>query len=440
MKRRDFLNQASLLTAGTGLVSTLPLQLLAMPKANTPHSDTVNFGVIGLNGMGWFNLNVMRGLPGVKCTAICDVDQPLMDRRAAELTKENITVKKYSDYRKLLEDKDIDVVVIGTPDHWHCLMMVEAVQAGKHVYLEKPVGNSIAECEIMVKAKDRYNKTVQIGQWQRSMQHFTDAVNFVQSGKLGKIRSVKSWAYIGWANELVKKPDSPVPSGVDYDRWLGPARKRPFNIYRFHSHFRYFWDYGGGMMTDFGVHMVDFAMIGMNAGIPKSILSTGGKFGFPDDAQETPDTMTTLFEYDDYFIQWEQSMGIAGGPYGLDHGIAFLGNKGTLVVNREGWQVIPETKNNVPLMEGMPLIKPTDSAVEKHCQNFIDAVRTGDSSGLRAPIEAGARIAKIAHMGNIAYLTGEKLMWDENKKQFSNRNANKLITPGYHNGYKLPQV
>lgn len=440
MKRRYFLNQASLLTAGAGLASALPLQMLAGPATHTAPSDTIHFGVIGLNGMGWFNLNAMRSLPGVTCIAICDVDQPLMERRAAELAKNNITVKKYTDYRKLLEDKDVDAVVIGTPDHWHCLMMVEAVQAGKHVYLEKPVGNSIAECEIMVKAKDRYKKTVQIGQWQRSMQHFTDAVSFVQSGKLGKIRSVKSWAYIGWANELVKKPDSPVPGGVDYDKWLGPARKRPFNIYRFHSHFRYFWDYGGGMMTDFGVHMVDFAMIGMKAGIPKSILATGGKFGFPNDAQETPDTMTALFEYDDYFIQWEQSMGIAGGPYGLDHGIAFLGNKGTLVVNREGWQVIPETKNNAPLMEAVPLIKPADSPVEKHCQNFIDAVRTGDSSGLRAPIEAGARIATIAHMGNIAYLTGEKLFWDESKKQFSSRNANKFITPGYHNGYKLPQL
>ncbi|RCH53673.1 gfo/Idh/MocA family oxidoreductase [Mucilaginibacter hurinus] len=439
MKRRNFLGQASILAAGAGIASVLPLNVFGTPRKIYSASDTINLALIGINGMGWYNLNIMRGLPGIKAVAICDVDQRLIDKRVAELAKDNIKVKTYTDYRKLLADKDIDAVIIGTPDHWHCLMMVEAVQAGKDVYVEKPAGSSVVECAAMVAAGQKYKQAIQVGQWQRSVQHFQDAVNFVQSGKLGKVRSAKAWAYIGWKDSVPKQPDIPTPPGVNYDMWLGPAAKRPFNINRFHFNFRWFWDFGGGLMTDWGVHMIDFALIAMKAGSPKSITSTGGKFAFPDDAQQTPDTMTTVYEYDDFFIQWEQAMGIAGGPYGRDHGVAFIGNNGTLVLNRNGWEVIPEIKGDKALMEAVPLQKPTDQGLVKHCQNFFDVIRSRKFDELKCPITAGAHIATISQMGNIAYRVGDKLHWDDGKKLFTNSDANKLLSASYHNGYKIPK-
>ena len=164
--------------------------------------------------------------------ALCDVDKNVLDKRMAELAKLNVDttkVKTYGDYRKLLEQKDIDAVIIGTPDHWHALQMIHAVEAGKHVYVEKPVGNSIEECRAMVAAQKRYNKIVQAGQWQRSQQHFRDAVDFIRTGQLGNIRTVKVWCYQGWMKPGAKVPDSDPPAGVDYAMWLGPAQKRKFN-------------------------------------------------------------------------------------------------------------------------------------------------------------------------------------------------------------------
>lgn len=238
--------------------------------------------------MGWSNLTSLMKIPEVQVAAICDVDENVLNRRKEELTRQNIQPKTFADYRKLLESKDVDVVVIGTPDHWHCLQMVEACQAGKDVYVEKPAGNSIAECQVMVAAQKKYNRVVQVGQWQRSVPHFVDALTFLRSGKLGKIRTVKAWAYQGWMRNIEVKPDGPVPPGVNYDAWLGPAMKRPFNPNRFHFNFRWYWDYAGGLMTDWGVHLIDYALLGMNASTPKAVVALGGKFAYPDGAHETP--------------------------------------------------------------------------------------------------------------------------------------------------------
>ena len=178
---------------------------------------------------------------------------------------------------KCWQQKDIDAVIIGTPDHWHALIMIHACEAGKDVYVEKPVGNSIVECNTMVAAQQRYNKVVQAGQWQRSQQHFKDAVDFVQSGQLGNIRTVKVWCYQGWMKPGPVVPDSAPPAGVDYKQWLGPASTRPFNASRFHFNFRWFWDYAGGLMTDWGVHLLDYGLLGMKASLPISIVALGRK-------------------------------------------------------------------------------------------------------------------------------------------------------------------
>ncbi|MFC7524972.1 Gfo/Idh/MocA family protein [Parapedobacter sp. GCM10030251] len=430
--RREFLGTMTTLAATVGAASAFPRTF----SIGKQQQKTIRVGLIGANGMGWANLNSMLKVPDVQCTALCDVDANVLNKRADELKARNITPKLYAKHEDLLADPNVDAVIIGTPDHWHCLMMVDACAAGKDVYVEKPLGNSIAECNAMVAAAAKHNRAVQVGQWQRSQQHFRDAMEFVHSGKLGKIRLVKAWAYQGWMKSIPVKPDGPAPEGVDYTRWLGPAKMRPFNPNRFHFEFRWFWDYAGGLMTDWGVHMLDFALIGMKATTPKSIMATGGKFAYPDDAAETPDTLTTVYEFDDFTVQWEHANGIDGGPYGRNHGVAFIGNFGTLVVDRGGWEVIPEGKR----MEAVPLQKSKDNGLDMHTRNFIDVVRSRQLEALNAPVTAGAHIAIFSQMGNIAYRTGEKIYWNEQKGQFSSSAANRLLAAEYHNGYRIPKV
>ncbi|NIJ54387.1 Gfo/Idh/MocA family protein [Dyadobacter arcticus] len=433
--RRKFIGSASAIMAGAGISAIIPSSLSAFPVLALP-ADTIRVGAIGVNGMGWSDLTAILKNPGVECVALCDVDKNVLDKRVAELAAKNVKVKAYSDYRKLLEDKDIDAVVIGAPDHWHCLMMVEACQAGKDVYVEKPIGNSIAECRSMIAAQHKYNRVVQVGQWQRSQRHFRDAMEFVHSGKLGKVRLVKVWSYFSWVTPITKLPDGTPPAGVDYDMWLGPAPKRPFNPNRFHFNFRWFWDYAGGLMTDWGVHLLDYALLGMKAAIPNSIMAAGGKFANPDSGAETPDTLTTVYEFDDFNIQWEHAIGIDDGPYNRQHGIAFIGNNGTLVLDREGWEVIPEGKK----MEAVALRKSSDNGLDLHAKNFIEVVKSRKMEDLNAPVKIGADIAIFSQMGNIAFRTGKKIYWDKEKGKFTDDEANKLIAKEYHNGYKMPKL
>ncbi|RFS18739.1 gfo/Idh/MocA family oxidoreductase [Chitinophaga silvatica] len=434
--RRNFIRSASTLMAGAGLVSALPGSLQAFPLKMVAPSDRLNVAAIGINGMGWADLTSLMKVPGVQCVALCDVDKNVLDKRVAELAQKGIKVKAYSDYRRLLEDKDIDAVVIGTPDHWHCLQMTDACSAGKDVYVEKPMGNSIIECRSMVAAQKKYGRIVQVGQWQRSQQHFRDAIDFVHSGKLGQIRLVKAWAYMGWMNSVPVKPDGPAPAGVDYKSWLGPATMRPFNENRFHFTFRWFWDYAGGLMTDWGVHLLDYALLGMKSTAPKSVMAAGGKFAYPKDASETPDTLTTVYEFDGYNIQWEQAVGISGGNYGRDHGIAFIGNNGTLVLDRGGWEVIPEDNR----MAAVPRQKSVDNGLDMHTINFANAIKTRDFSSLHAPVEVGALVAVTSQMGNIAYRTGKKVYWNQEAGKFTDNDANKYLAAQYNNGYKLPII
>lgn len=429
--RRQFLSTAASLAAGAGLLSSLPAAARGIIGAN----DKIRIGAIGINGMGWSDLTALLRNPEAAVVALCDVDKNVLDKRVAELARQGIKVKTYSDYRKLLDDKDIDAVVIGVPDHWHCLMMTAACAAGKDVYVEKPIGNSIAECKAMVAAQKKYNRVVQVGQWQRSQQHFNDAVAFVHSGKLGQVRLVKAWAYMGWMHSIPVQPDSAPPPGVDYTSWLGPAPTRPFNPNRFHFNFRWYWDYAGGLMTDWGVHLIDYALLGMKASQPKSVMAAGGKFAYPDDAAETPDTLTTVYEFDGFNLQWEHAIGIDGGPYNRDHGIAFIGNNGTLVLDRGGWEVIPEKGK----MEAVPRRAKVDDGLNLHATNFLQVVRSRKLEDLHTPIQAGELVATVSQMGNIAFRTGQHLHWDATNQRFNEAAANAYLAKEYHNGYKLPE-
>jgi len=336
-------------------------------------------------------------------------------------------------------DPSTQQIIIGTPDHWHCIQMVEACQAGKDVYVEKPVGNSIEECRIMVAAQKKYGRVVQAGQWQRSQQHFKDAVDFIATGQLGNIRTVKVWSYVGWKQPISFIADSPVPAGVDYERWLGPASKRPFNANRFHFSFRWFWDYAGGLMTDWGVHLLDYALLGMKADVPKTISALGGNFAAPDSPQETPDTLCALYQFEKFNLVWDHAIGIDNGLFKKDHGIAFTGSNGTLELDRGGWEVIEEGRSAAKVaVERKPSV---DNGLDKHMENFVQVIRNRKMAELNCPIDAAAHVAIVSQMGNIAFRSGEKLDWNKAAGKFTNESVNrKYMAAPYHNGYNLPKV
>ena len=446
--RRKFMLQTSAALIGTGIASSLPLDAFAKSVRRVSANDKINFGLIGCKGMGWSNMRAqLTSVPEAHCIALADVDQSVLDERAADVEALRGTRPKlFKDYRKLLEMKELDAVVIATPDHWHCLIFCDALSAGKHVYCEKPLANSIEECNVMLGAAKRYGKIVQIGQWQRSGAHYQQAYNYLKTGKLGNIRLVKCWAYQGWMEPVSVKPDGAVPVGVDYDMWLGPAPKRPFNPNRFHFNFRWYWDYAGGLMTDWGVHEIDIALFFMGVKAPKSVIASGGKLAYPDDASETPDTLQAVFEYDNFNMLWEHATGIDNGPYGKTEGIAFIGNYGTMVVNRDGWEVIPETKRNeegvlMYEIEDLPDQRRGNNAnyLADHHKNFVAAMQANDASLLKCGIETGAVAAINAHMGNVAFKTGRKVYWDAAKGEVKNdKEANALIKAHDQNGWKLP--
>jgi predicted dehydrogenase len=433
--RRKFLKSTALATAGIGLAPAISTVL-----AGCAPSDRINIGLIGCNGMGFADLSAFLNNKETECIALCDIDDDVLNKRAAGVEK--MRGKKptnlYKDWRKLIENKDIDLVIVGTPDHWHCMQMVAACEAGKDVYCEKPIGRTIEECNIMVKAAQKNKRVVQVGQWQRSDPHWQEAVDFIQSGKLGKIRLVRVFSYQGWCPSIPVLPDEPVPAGVDYDMWLGPAPNRPFNRNRFHFTFRWFWDYAGGLMTDWGVHLLDYALYGMNVTAPKSIMAMGGKYGYPADACETPDSLQTIYEFDGFNVLWDHAIGIDDGAYGRNHGLGFVGENGTLVVNRDGWEVIPEAVNGKARMEAVSLKKGTGKGLENHVRNHLDCIAKRDPN-THASIEIGAHIAKFSALGNIAYRTGKKLVWDGTK--FTNdADANNFLVPSYRDPWKLPVV
>jgi len=447
MKRRNFIQKSTVLGTGALLASNPVLSSINKPISP---NDKLQIGVIGCNGMGWSNTNSILKMDDVDLAGICDVDQNVITRRLADYEKLRTNKPTiYSDYRELLQNQEIDAVIVGTPDHWHCMPMVEAVQAGKHVYVEKPISNTIEECRLMVEAGRKSGKIVQVGQWQRSGPHYRDAIEIVRSGKLGNIRLVKVWAYQGWMEPVKVHPDSPVPEGVDYKTWLGPAPDRPFNKNRFHFNFRWFWDYAGGLMTDWGVHEIDIALYAMGVSAPVSVMASGGKLAFPDDASETPDTLQTVYNYGKFSMLWEHATGIDNGNYGRTEGIAFIGNNGTLVVNRQGYEVLVEKYPRGYAERGDPKMEPIASFkkpkelnyLDLHTRNFTDAIKANDTSVLNTPIDSGSVAAINAQMGNIAYKTGDKVFWDAINGNFKkNKAANKLIDAQYHNDWKLPEV
>ena len=397
-------------------------------KAN----DTINVALIGCRNMGWADLCAMLQNPGVQLVALCDVDQTVLDKRTAEAEKNwGKRPDQYRDYRRVLERQDIDAVIIGTPDHWHCLIMTDACAAGKDVYVEKPAANSIGECDAMVAAQQRYQRVVQVGQQKHSAEHWKQLHEFIASGKLGHIGRVRIWANFTYVVLTDPTPDAEPPATLDYDMWLGPAPLRPYSQTRNQS-WRCFWDYGGGLMTDMGPHLLDMALWHMNVTeMPRRVSAVGGNFVNPVNKAETFDTLDVLYELPDFNIEWSNTA-IASGPYGSINGLEFKGENGTLVTNYNWWEVIPQSGRMEPMKV---LATPGEHVV--HTGNFLDCVRSRRIDQLACPITHGVLCAKYAHLGNIAARTGMSLSYDDLHHTFHNKVADRLITRPYRKPWKM---
>jgi predicted dehydrogenase len=446
LTRREFIENASKasLTA-TALAAGLAPAAAAFGRAqkSVAAADKIRIGLIGVGGQGKADLGAFLRIPEIDCPAVSDVDE----KRIAEGVKmvadaRGKVPEGYKDFRKILDRKDIDAVIVATPDHWHALAAIFACQAGKDVYVEKPLATTIEEGRAMVTAARKTNHIVQVGTQQRSSKHFLAARDFVKSGRLGKIRMTRAWAYLDWKSGLGRPSDGPVPEGVDYDMWLGPAPARPFNPMRFHHNFRWFWDYSGGLATDWGAHMIDVVMWIMDEE-PLGAMAIGGKYGFPDDIRETPDTQQSVIEFPTFSLVWEHMIGCGVGPWQREHGCEFHGENGILVVDRGGWEVYSETDQfkqpeRVSRMTPTPRQPGSGDFHFDHVKNFVACVKSRKTP--TADVEIGHKSVTACHLGNIAVRLKRYVKWDgRNEKIVGDAEAQALVGRPYRKPWELPK-
>lgn len=440
--RRTFIRNSVAATAAVGIAGSFPGAVQAAQKLVAP-SDQLNIALIGCRSMGFGDLKNHLNIPGVNCIGLCDIDRNVLNDKATAIQKTyNQKPKLYGDFRKLLENKDLHAIIIGTPDHWHCLPMINACEAGLDVYVEKPMANSIEECNLMVKAANRYNRVVQVGQQQRSGTHWNKINQMIKSGRIGKLRKTNIWGNFNYGIGQPMVADTAVPTGVDFEMWLGPAPSRIFNPTRFHGSWRMFWDYGGGLVTDWGVHLIDMALWANDiTAPPQKIMASGTNSSFKDHNHETFDTMSVIFEMDDYQITWQNTAGTENGPWNKSYGLEFIGDLGTIVADRGGYKVIPQWDNQGK--KSKTEAEESDKGGENHQEhalNFIDCIKSRQKP-VCTP-EIGRTVAVAAHCANIAVRSGENLLlWDEAKGRFSNsEKANQYIIPEYRKPWALPKV
>ena len=427
-----------MLAAAWGLSHLFADDLTAAPVAlkKAAPSDRVNLGVIGLN-MGCDDLKgALTANKFAHCIAMCDVDKNRRANQVAAFKKDfpeqTAQLQEYDDFRKLLENRDIDGVIIAVPDHWHCYIFNEALKAGKAVYIEKPVANSIAECNKLMEWQAKYKKVVITGLWQVQVPYFIKAFEILKSGVLGDIYKVHAFLCQGTASRAAVA-DEPVPDYLNYEMWLGPAPTRPYNSYRVRS-WRNFWDYGGGQQTDWGVHWLDSAFdglkaLGMHDGktYPTSITSVAHKH--PDSFSETPACQTSVFAYDQFHVVWEQQV---ARLYNCDQGVAWIGSNATLVCNRESLQLIPErSRNNAPAIEAIDMPRRYAVSIPEHTTNWLECIRNNNIQ-TDSPVEKGAFASILAHSANIAFRTGSRVVYDPVTQKFvNNAAADAFLKPAY---------
>ena len=438
MNRRKFINTTAIATAALGIPSVLNQK---SRRRIIPPSENLNVALIGCRNMGYGILEHHLSVAGVNCVALCDIDDSILSEKASEIEKKySQKPKVYKDFRKMLEQKDIDAVIVGTPDHWHCLLTVYSLQAGKHVYVEKPMANTIEECNIMVRAANHYKKVVQVGQQQRSGFIFQKAMEIIKTGKIGKLRKVNGWANFNYGIGMPITADQPVPQGVDFDMWLGPAPKRTFNQARFHGNWRMFWDYGGGLNSDWGVHLLDIALWAKDIITPpEKVLVYGANTYYEPRMRETFDSMSVVYPKDDYVIHWDVTAGVQKGPYDMPYGLAFIGDDATIVMDRSKLIVYPEWDDEAKKTRtGEYKYNEGKESHGDHVRNFIEAITQGRKQA--CPPETGRVAALHVHIPNIAARIGEAvLIWDDKNNRFANSEAaNRMVRPAYREPWTLP--
>ena len=449
MKRRMFLGQAA--KFGAGLVF-----FDSMVRKSFAKNDEITMAVVGINGQGKSHLQCFSAIPGVRIKTICEVDERLYPS-AAEFAR-GLGVEKIHfeyDIRRVLEDKDIDAVSIATPEQWHSLMTIWACQAGKDVYVEKPVSHNVWESRKAVEAARKYNRVVASGTQQRSYTHVQEAIKLLHSGVIGDVFMARGLCFKP-RESIGRKTDSPVPEGVHYDLWLGPAPSRQFNENRFHYNWHWFWDYGCGDIGNQGAHEIDTARWGLNKNtLPLKIHSLGNYYAFDSD-QETPNTQSATFEWEDgKILQFEVRGLYTNSEEGILIGNLFYGTQGWMHLDITGFKTYLGRKNEPgPAMDAVIVTRNSGVGAPKgftegdahessrimHRQNFIQAVRSQNPSHLTADILEGHFSSSLCHLANISYRLGRELVFDARRELFKqDEEADKYLTRKYREPYLVPE-
>jgi predicted dehydrogenase len=405
-------------------------------------NERVHVAVIGLGGRGKAHMNAYSQLPEAQIVALCDVDQAALERGQA-LVEKNIQSKPkgYADMLDVFADKNVDAVSMPLPNHWHALATIRACQAGKDVYVEKPACHNVFEGQRMIDAARKYNRMVQIGSQSRSTAHKMKAMQLLHEGVIGKVYLAKGLCFKR-RKSIGHKPDSQVPPGVDWDKFLGPAPMRAFNELRFKYNWHWFWDTGNGDIGNQGIHEMDIARWGLGKpGLPKSVVSTGGKYIYQDD-QETPNTQIATFDYGDAELMFEVRGILTGSEGGLAGnrtsanviGDLFYGADGWMAVDGAGFQVYKGEKGEKVMEE-----KAGDKD-QPHFQNFLKAVKSRNQKELNADVAVGVMSANLVHLANASYRVGRKLAFDEKTLSFpADKEATALLTRKYRAPYIVPE-
>jgi len=425
--RRNFLKSSITFVGGIALLAP---GWLGCSKKKAPASERLQIGMIGTGGQGRSNAEYFMDTGLVDILAVCDVDDAQISKAVERISeRQGQAPSTEKDYRTILDDPAIDAVVISTPDHWHAIPTIEACQAGKDVYVEKPLSHTVAEGRAMIQAAREHKRVVQMGAQQRSGQHYRTVLEYVRSGKIGKVAFARGWV-THVRDSVPAQPDGDPPAGVDYDRWLGPAPDRPFNPNRFHYNWRWFWDYGTGELGNWGVHHLDILIAGLDPPPPTAVYSHGGNFGY-EDGSETPDTQIVVYEYPDLTIEWEHRIWSDKSFSENRSGAIFYGTEATLEVTRDGWKLFPNDEDEKDLSAG-------DSEMrEAHILNFIDCVKSRENPV--GDVEEGNRATVLCHIGNIAYRLKRRLEWNGESETFiGDEEADRYLTKEYREPFILP--
>ncbi|KAB7733164.1 twin-arginine translocation signal domain-containing protein [Rudanella paleaurantiibacter] len=425
VSRRKFIQTTALGTAALGLPTLIPSSAFGA-------NDRLRVAVIGINGRGQDHISGFSKLENVEVATLCDVDNVVLQKSATEFeTKYKRKVKTEQDLRRVYEDKDIDAVSIATPNHWHALATIWACQAGKDVYVEKPACHNLFEGRKLVEAANKYNRIVQHGVQLRSSVAIQEAIKHLRDGLIGKVYMARGTVY-KWRPDIGNLGNSPVPDGLNWDLWQGPAQTRPFSKNYVHYNWHWFWDYGNGDIGNQGIHETDLCMWGLDVGLPEVITSAGGKFLW-NDCKETPEVLTSTYHYPKQgkVIQFEVRPWMTNKEDGVEVGNIFYGDKGYMVINGYADYKTYLGRNREP--------GPARNAGGDHYKNFVDAVRARDKKLLNGPIETGHLASSLAHLGNISYRLGRTLHFDPQKEVFVNdKEANAMLTRKYRAPYLVP--